>query len=167
MLASAVKNSDFHDDFDLYDKDMLAGANIMPQTGFATDYLNVFNEATMLFGLLGDMPEMIEELEIWQPLSYEEHFLRSNFHDKELAIAVFKSIPDERRLPFIDTAQMLGEMIVDGIKDAKSKIATGEDIADFASETSFALQSVIMMLDGMIHGHPADNSQDDVDALFD
>ncbi|KAF0112702.1 MAG: hypothetical protein FD163_792 [Hyphomonadaceae bacterium] len=167
MLANTVLSPEFHQDFDLYDKDMLAGANIMPRTGFATDYLNVFNEATMLFGLLGDMPEMIEELEIWQPLTYEEHFLRSNFHDKELAIAVFKSIPDERRLPFVDTAHLLGEMIVDGIKDAKAKIAAGEDIADFASETSFALQSVIMMLDGMMHGHEADNSQDDVDALFD
>lgn len=167
MLASAVACSEFHEDFDLYDKDMLAGANIMPQTGFATDYLNVFNEATMLFGLLGDMPEMIEELEIWQPLTYEEHFFRSNFHDKELAIAVFKSIPDERRSQFVDTAQMLGEMIVDGINEAKAKIATGENIDDFASETSFALQSVIMMLDSMIHGHAADNSQDDVDALFD
>ncbi|MEK7660410.1 MAG: hypothetical protein AAB680_00030, partial [Pseudomonadota bacterium] len=62
---------------------------------------------------------------------------------------------------------LLREMIVDGIKDAKAKIAAGEDIADFASETSFALQSVIMMLDGMMHGHEADNSQDDVDALFD
>jgi hypothetical protein len=167
LLANAVLEQGFHEDFDLYDKDMLVGANIMPQTGLATDYLNVFNEATMLFGLLGDMPEMIEELEIWQPLTYEEHFSRSNFHDKELAIAVFKSIPDERRLQFVSTAQMLGEMIVDGIKDAKAKIATSEDIGDFATETSFALQSVIMMLDGMIHGHAADNSQDDVDALFD
>lgn len=167
MLADPAANTEFHTDFDLYDKAILAGANIMPQTGFATDYLNVFNEATMLFGLLGEMPEMIEELEIWQPLSYEDHFLRSNFHDKELAIAVFQSIPDERRIPFVETAEMLSAMIVDGIKDAKSRIANGENLAEFAAETSFAFQSLIMMLDGMIHGHSPDNSQDDVDALFD
>lgn len=155
------------EDFELLDKDVLAQANIMPKTGFATDYLNVFNEATMLFGLLSDMPEMIEELEVWQFLSYEEHFTRSNFHAKELAIAVFNKIPVMRRQPFINTANELGDMISGAIEEAKEKIAKGEDLQDFASETCFALQSAIMILDGMIHGNNAHTAQDDVDALFD
>jgi hypothetical protein len=37
----------------------------------------------MLFSLLSDMPDMIEELRNWQPLSYEKHFARSGFQAKD------------------------------------------------------------------------------------
>ena len=66
-----------------WDPDVLTEANIVPSTGLATDYLNVFNEAVMLFGLLSDMPDMIEELRNWQPMSYEKHFARSGFQAKD------------------------------------------------------------------------------------
>lgn len=155
------------DDFEFLDKEMLAKANIMPRTGFATDYLNVFNEAVMLFGLLPDMHEMIEELVVWDALSYEEHFRRSNFHAKELAIAVYHLIPPERKEPFDNLSRELGHMVKSAIKDAEKMINNQEDLSEYCSETCFALQSVIMMLDGMIHGNVAESSQDDVDALFD
>ncbi len=155
------------DDFDFLDKEMLAKANISPKTGFATDYLNVFNEAVMLFGLLADMPEMIDELVIWEALSYEEHFRRSNFHDKELAIAVYHLIPDARKKPFDNLSHELGHMVKTAIKEAENIINTNGDLSDYSSETCYALQSAIMMLDGMIHGHSAETTQDEVDALFD
>lgn len=155
------------DDFDFLDKEMLAKANISPKTGFATDYLNVFNEAVMLFGLLADMPEMIDELVIWEPLSYEEHFRRSNFHAKELAIAVYHLIPEERKKPFDELSHELGHMVKNAIKDTENLINENGELAEYCSETCFALQSAIMMLDGMIHGRAAESSQDEVDALFD
>ena len=65
----------------------LKAANINPNTGLATDYLNHFNEAVMLLDLLPHTPECIVELIGWEPLSYEEHFAASHFKDKELAIA--------------------------------------------------------------------------------
>jgi hypothetical protein len=154
------------DDFEYLDKEMLAKANISPKTGFATDYLNVFNEAIMLFGLLGDMPEMIEELVIWEALSYEEHFRRSNFHAKDLAIAVYRLIPSSRKAPFDEMSIELGHMVHDAIKDAEKIINNGGDLQDFCTETCFALQSVAMMLDGMIHGRAAESAQSDVDAMF-
>lgn len=145
----------------------LAEANIMPKTGLATDYLNVFNEATMLFGLLADMPEMIEELLIWVPLTYEEHFLRSHFHAKELAIEVYRSLAPHTKDPFDKMSIELGKLIQSAILDVQEKINNNEDIGDFCSETCFALQSAIMILDSMIHGKSAPSPQDDVDALFD
>lgn len=145
----------------------LAEANIMPKTGLATDYLNVFNEATMLFGLLADMPEMIDELLIWVPLNYEEHFLRSNFHAKEMAIEVYRSLPAETKIPFDKMSNELGDLIEAAIAEAQEKIKANENISDFCAETCFALQSAIMILDGMIHGKSAPSAQDEVDALFD
>ena len=57
----------------------LKAANINPQTGLATDYLNHFNEAIMLLELIPDMPECAEDFLAWSPLSYAEHFTASNF----------------------------------------------------------------------------------------
>ncbi len=149
------------------DPNMLSRANINPKTGFATDYLNVFNEAVMLFGLLGDMPEIIEELEIWEYLDYKEHFRRSSFQAKELAIAVYDLIAEDVRAIFDNNSRELGEMIKNAINEAKDLIARGENLTDFSQYTCFELQSCILILDGMIHGNDNANVQNDVDALFD
>src|SRR5436305_13873815 len=69
----------------------LKAANINPNTGLATDYLNHFNEAIMLLDLLPQMPECIVELIGWEPLSYQEHFEQSHFKDRDLAIAAYEA----------------------------------------------------------------------------
>jgi hypothetical protein len=67
----------------------LAGANINPQTGLATDYLNHFNEAIMLLEMVGDCPDCLADIRRWRPMSYREHFLTSHFKGRELAIAAY------------------------------------------------------------------------------
>ena len=43
------------------DKTRLVEANVNPQTGFASDYLNHFNEAVMLLELMAEVPECRED----------------------------------------------------------------------------------------------------------
>src|ERR1700749_1605977 len=69
----------------------LRAANINPQTGLATDYLNHFNEAIMLLEMVPDMPDCAEDFLAWSPLSYAEHFTASKFKAKELAISAYES----------------------------------------------------------------------------
>src|SRR6202158_3575665 len=69
----------------------LRAANINPRTGLATDYLNHFNEAIMLLEMIPDIPECAEDFLGWQPLSYREHFMASNFKARELAISAYDS----------------------------------------------------------------------------
>jgi hypothetical protein len=69
----------------------LSAANINPRTGLATDYLNHFNEAIMLLEMIPDMPECAEDFLGWQPLSYREHFMASNFKARDLAISAYDS----------------------------------------------------------------------------
>jgi hypothetical protein len=45
----------------------LAAANINPQSGLATDYLNHFNEAIMLLEMIPDMPDCVEDFLIGGP----------------------------------------------------------------------------------------------------
>lgn len=78
----------------------LAAANINPQTGLATDYLNHFNEAIMLLDMIPDIPDCAEDFLSWQPLSYAEHFLQSNFAARDLAIAAYEAAPADKRARF-------------------------------------------------------------------
>jgi hypothetical protein len=150
-----------------WDPDVLIEANIMPATGLATDYLNVFNEAVMLFGLLGDMPDMIEELRNWEPLSYEQHFARSGFQAKDLAILAYQNADPAIKVPFDALSHETCELLQQAISQAESLIQAGAPLDDFIAETTIALQSSIMMLDGMVHGGAAGGAQDDIDAWFD
>ncbi len=67
----------------------LAGANINPVTGLATDYLNHFNEAIMLLEMLSDCPECRDEFLAWRPMNYREHFMASRFKGRDMAIAAY------------------------------------------------------------------------------
>jgi hypothetical protein len=69
----------------------LRAANINPQTGLATDYLNHFNEAIMLLEMIPDIPECADDFLAWSPLSYAEHFWASNFKARDLAIEAYES----------------------------------------------------------------------------
>jgi hypothetical protein len=149
-----------------WDPDVLIAANIVPATGLATDYLNVFNEAVMLFGLLGDMPDMIEELRQWEPLTYEQHFARSGFQAKELAILAYQNADPAIKAPFDTLSEQTCTLLQNAISQAQSLIDASTPLDDFIAETTMALQSAIMELDGMVHGGTA-GGQDDIDALFD
>src|SRR6058998_2382051 len=67
----------------------LRAANINPTTGLATDYLNHFNEAIMLLEMIPAMPECADDFLSWQPLTYAEHFVASNFKGRDLAISAY------------------------------------------------------------------------------
>ncbi len=75
----------------------LAEANINPVTGFATDYLNHFNEAIMLLEMLPACPEFLDDFLAWRPLSYGEHFAGSRFKERALAIAAYEAAAPELR----------------------------------------------------------------------
>jgi hypothetical protein len=150
-----------------WDPDVLSRANIMPATGLATDYLNVFNEAVMLFGLLPDMPDMIDELMVWQPLTYEQHFARSGFQAKDLAILAYQNAAPHIKEPFDRLSEQTCELMAQAIIAANDMIQSKAPMGDFVAETAFALQSAIMMLDGMVHGGAVGGDQDEIDALFD
>ena len=73
--AAAVQAPD--DTFDIAAGLRLSDANIHPETGLATDYLNRFNEAVMLLDMLASCPEFRAEFLAWKPLSYRELRARS------------------------------------------------------------------------------------------
>jgi hypothetical protein len=148
----------------------LVAANINPATGLATDYLNHFNEITMLIGLVGDMPEMLDEIRSWQPATYEQHFERSTFTGKALALAAYRAASPRVRRALDDVVRALDGLILHAIAALDS--AAVEDYRRIVAETDRAVRPLMGRASGVIHGVESDDlmaaepSQDAVDALM-
>lgn len=143
----------------------LAAANICPETGLATDYLNHFNEVAMLIDMLADMPEMAEEVLSWRPRAYADHFTVTGFRDKDLAIAAFEAADPlvlqrfEQACAKVETA----------MADIQARLSEGIDPAGFASDAAAELYDRIAAAGAVILGHaavPQPDEQAAIDALF-
>jgi len=84
------------------------GTTINNQTLLATNYLNHFNEVVMLFKMIADMPDMMDE---WQPKSYQDHFRESVFKEKDLAVEAYDHVPPEFKIPFEKTISTLNRLV--------------------------------------------------------
>ncbi len=154
--------------------DKLVQANINPDTGLATDYLNHFNEVMMLLEMLPDMPDCAEDVLAWTPLAYEDHFEISGFSDKKLAVDAYRAAPAvlrenlEARVSDIN-ALVLG--IQEQLRTAGSPIEVAGEVAEIATHS---IKPLIAMAGGIIHGHveekathcEGDAAQAEIDAMF-
>lgn len=149
----------------------LMAANIHPTTGLATDYLNHFNEITMLMDLLPSMPEVIDDIRHWRPVSYVEHFARSTFKGRALAIATYHELPVLNRALFEETIASIDETLLDAI--ARLAAATPDAYQAIVLETQAQLGPLMARASGLIHGvefdtdlFASDTTQGTVDALL-
>jgi hypothetical protein len=153
------------------DPERLRAANLHPETGLATDYLNRFNEAIMLLELVPDDPGCAEELAHWEPADYVQHFSRSSFKARDLAIEAYHRAPAVLR----HRLNEIGTTMTDIIVQARAALAAGpaEDEARALVEAALAdLKEYLSEASAVIHGKPLQEAastretQDGVDALF-
>ncbi|MFP4518687.1 MAG: hypothetical protein ACLFQ5_04450 [Oceanicaulis sp.] len=150
------------------DADALKRANVNPETGLATDYLNHFNEAVMLIEMAADMPDLAEDILAWAPCGYEAHFERTHYTGKETAIAAWRAAPRPVRAHF--------ETVIAALDEALGEAQTAVREGDFARAGQIAAEEVEPLLaaaracvNGRIEGEDVDDShaaQAGVDALF-
>ena len=139
----------------------LRTANINPQTGLATDYLNHFNEAIMLLEMIPDMPECAEDFQQWQPLSYAEHFTASNFKARDLAISAYESADPDIRAEFeqiTDTMTSILTAVGTGMREANQD----KTRARLAEQAIGWLKPLVSAAGGVING----GSEADVDSIM-
>jgi hypothetical protein len=141
------------------------GTNISEKTLLATDYLNHFNEIVMLIEMIPDMPDMLEECQIWQPKSYAEHFRDSGFSDKELAIEAYGHVPSKFRIPFEDTIAQAHQVIAHTVERVAIDIQGGDpDKLRADCQTSVAMiHRIIQVANGIIHGAAHVMEQGEID----
>ena len=161
------------------DASVLLAANINPSTLLATDYLNHFNEVLMLIEMLPTMPECAEDVFAWRPMSYADYFIQSTFKEKQLAIALYDSVP-----------ALLKERFENLILDANEKIfglierisaldgnLSGGSFENLAFMASTEIRPIIDRTSALINDTDSDTdwmlaidhptAQDEVDRLFD
>ena len=140
----------------------LAAANINPNTGLATDYLNHFNEAVMLLEMIPDMPECSEDFLGWQPLSYAEHFRASNFKGRDLAIEAYDNADPGIRSDFDDIVNTMTNILT-AVGDAMRGAQQDATRARLAEEAVGWIKPLIGRAGGVINGQ---GSEADVDYIM-
>jgi len=154
---------------ELYDEQALKAANVNPVTGLATDYLNLFNEAIMLFEMGIDMPDMAEELTDWSPRGYVAHFEQSGFEQKDVVIAAYAQADPEVRQAFDECCAQALEVFESAIHILLSSSVAAPAPRDELEGRLGAMKALVLEMDSHIHGRrePVGNTlQSEVDALF-
>src|SRR5215472_12595733 len=131
--------------------EQLRAANINPQTGLATDYLNHFNEAIMLLEMIPDMPECSEDFLAWSPLSYAEHFHASHFKAKELAISAYDAADPDIRAEFDQMAETMTS-ILNEVGAAMRRASENSTKAKLAEQAIGWLKPLVAAAGGVING---------------
>ncbi|MFT3998133.1 MAG: hypothetical protein QM667_12070 [Asticcacaulis sp.] len=153
----------------VYSEQELRAANVNPDTGLATDYLNLFNEAIMLFEMGLDMPDMAEELTDWRRRGYVEHFENSGFEQKDVVIAAYLSAPEQRRVPFDEACEKALDEFESGIHILLSSNIEDPSAREDLDYRLDSMKARVIEMDAHIHGRSGrveSDLQDAVDALF-
>jgi len=144
------------------------GTNVNATTLLTTDYFNHFNEAIMLIGLVPDMPEMLDEVKAWHPISYQEHFEASSIADRDLAIEAYAHVPERYKKPFETTITQMNELVADAVATIGDCIEKGEDdmMREVAESHSRALQRLVDVAGAIVHGSENVMAQNQIDELI-
>ena len=139
----------------------LKAANINPRTGLATDYLNHFNEAVMLLEMIPDMPECAEDFLAWNPLSYADHFVASNFKARDLAIEAYEMAEPGIRTEF-DKLTSTMTSILTAVGTAMREAKQDKTRATLAEQATNWVKPLVALAGGIING----GAEADVDYIM-
>jgi hypothetical protein len=144
------------------------GTNLSPQTLLATDYLNHFNEIVMLLEMIPDMPDCFEDVQAWQPKTYQQHFLDSQFHDRALAVEAYDHVPRCYRQPFEEVIGQIDRLIAGAVGHIPGLLGQGDgaELRLFCSATSHQLQGLMDIASAIIHGSEKRFNQSDIDGFL-
>ena len=145
------------------------GTNIDEQTLLATDYLNHFNEIVMLFDMIPDMPELIEDCRAWEPRSYVDHFRQSTFSDRDLAVEAYGKVLTRFRVPFEETIGQINALILTSVERVEADIQAGVDSEQLRHNCTMISRAAQVLMDhasAIIHGSHHTMDQAEIDAML-
>lgn len=137
-------------------------------TGLATDFLNQFNEVSMLLDMIASDPTLIEDLEAWRARDYIAHFAASGFADRHLVLEAYELSPPLTRRRFDALCSELADMLGQGLAFLSNCRTVGADaaIAPAAEALGTEVRAHLDRLDQLIHAGRRRPSQRFVDSMF-
>ncbi len=73
---------------------------VNPVSGLANDYLNLFNELVMMLEQIALMPELLQDLLAWKPVSYQVYFRDSKLPGRHSALEAYEQLSPAFRRRF-------------------------------------------------------------------
>jgi hypothetical protein len=151
-----------------------AEAIVNPASGLANDYLNLFNEIVMLIEQLPTMPELIEDILQWRPVTYQDYFAKSVLPGRTSALEAYAALDGNFRRDFEDVVSDLDRRAVGAVVAIRRQYKTMgvvspvamTDLCERAGET---LREVLLKATSLVnHGTrtPRESEQARADRLL-
>jgi len=125
-----------------------AASLVNPKSGIANDYLNIFYELLLLVENLPVIPEMIDDVINWQPVSYVDYFQRSRLPGSAAALAIHERINPMVRDTFAQMVGNINSVALAGIEQIQTHRKPNgdifpEDIIDLCERLSAKLKDCL------------------------
>jgi len=149
-------------------REQVAGTNIDSRSLLSTDYFNHFNEVVMMFSMVGDMPELLDDIDKWDYKTYREHFMESGLGFAPLAIECYEASATEVRERFEKIATQMSMLIVETRVRLRRCLEAEEmdKFKDMAALHSMELQGMIDDGAAVVHGYTVALDQSKIDDMF-
>ncbi|MGH6817457.1 MAG: hypothetical protein ACREC1_01640 [Methylovirgula sp.] len=151
-----------------------AEAIVNPASGLANDYLNLFNEIVMMIEQLPTMPELIDDILHWRPVSYQEYFANSILPGRASALDAYGALNAAFRQDFERVVADLDRRAVGAVVAIRRqhKITGGGDsetMKEICLRAGEALREVLLKATDLVnHGTrvPRESEQQRADRLL-
>ncbi|MDE2030311.1 MAG: hypothetical protein KGI97_07085, partial [Alphaproteobacteria bacterium] len=146
----------------------VAGTNIDSRSLLSTDYFNNFNSVVMLFDMLPEAPELLDEIDEWKFNTYVEHFQNSGLDFAVLAIEAYDYVPLDMKRAFERKIEAMRVFIVDCAQTLRHLHEAGETqaFATFARQAAEMFRFMMNEGGAIIHGTDASLDQGAIDKMF-
>lgn len=134
-----------------------AEAIVNPASGLANDYLNLFNEIVMLIEHLPVMPELIDDILRWRPVSYQSYFAKSVLPGRASALEAYASLDAGFRRDFEAVVADLDRRAVGAVaairRQHKAGSITSSTTAELCTRAGDAMREVLLKATELVnHG---------------
>lgn len=151
-----------------------AEAIVNPASGLANDYLNLFNEIVMLIEQLPVMPELIDDILKWRPVTYQSYFARSVLPGRVSALEAYSKLELSFRRDFESVVADLDRRAVGAVVAIRRQYKKQGDtsspaMAEICERSGSALREILLTASDLVnHGHraPRETQQERADRLI-
>lgn len=144
---------------------------VNPVSGLANDYLNHFNEAVMIIEQLPNMPDLMEDLLSWRPITYDDYFTLSNLPGREAAREAYAKLEVNFRRQFEDVVAELDHLATGCVVSIRRQLRNGDHdkLVTLCEKSAASLREVLKRASSIVNrgAHEADeNAQRRADRLL-
>ncbi len=143
-----------------------AEAIVNPASGLANDYLNLFNEIVMLIEQLPTMPELIDDILNWRPVTYQSYFAKSILPGRVSAIEAYARLDLSFRRDFETVVADLDRRAVGSVVAIRRQYKKQHDtasplMAEICERAGSALREVLLTASDLVnHGRRAERESE-------